>query len=48
MLRRSLKDIFELNDFESVGIDPTSRAEDITLEEWISLTEKFVRKREKS
>ena len=48
MLRRSLKDIFELNDFESVGIDPTSRAEDITLEEWISLTEKFVRKREKN
>ena len=44
MLRRSLKDIFELNDFESVGIDPTSRAEDITLEEWISLTEKCPKK----
>ena len=47
MLRRSLKDIFDLNDFESAGIDSTGRAEDMTLEEWGSLTDQLVRKREK-
>ena len=30
----SLKETFDLNDFESAGLDPTRRAEDITLEEW--------------
>ena len=47
MLRRSLKDIFDSNDFEFAGIDPTDRAEDITLEEWGLLTDQLVRKREK-
>ena len=47
MLRRSLKDIFDSNDFEFAGIDPTDRAEDITLEEWGLLTDQLGRKREK-
>ena len=47
MLRRSLKDIFDSNDFEFAGIDPMDRAEDITLEEWGLLTDQLVRKREK-
>ena len=47
MLRRSLKETFDLNDFESAGIDPTQRAEDITLEEWAALTNQLIRKQEK-
>tara|TARA_X000000368_G_scaffold152169_1_gene119915 strand:- start:1814 stop:2653 length:840 start_codon:yes stop_codon:yes gene_type:complete len=47
MLRRSLKETFDLNDFESAGIDPTRRAEDITLEEWGALTNQLIRKQEK-
>ena len=47
MLRRSLKETFDLNDFESAGIDPTRRAEDITLEEWAALTNQLIRKQEK-
>lgn len=47
MLRRSLKETFDLNDFESAGIDPTQRAEDITLEEWGALTNQLIRKQEK-
>ena len=47
MLRRSLKETFDLNDFESSGIDPTQRAEDITLEEWGALTNQLIRKQEK-
>ena len=47
MLRRSLKETFDLNDFESSGIDPTQRAEDITLEEWGALTNQLTRKQEK-
>ena len=47
MLRRSLKETFDLNDFESAGIDPTQRAEDITLEEWGALTNQLTRKQEK-
>ena len=47
MLRRSLREIFDLNDFESAGIDPTQRAEDITLEEWGALTNQLIRKQEK-
>ena len=47
MLRRSLKETFDLNDFESAGIDPTRRAEDITLEEWGELTNQLIRKQDK-
>ena len=47
MLRRSLKETFDLDDFESAGIDPTRRAEDITLEEWGALTNQLIRKQEK-
>ncbi len=47
MLRRSLKETFDLNDFESAGIDPTLRAEDITLEEWGALTNQLIGKQEK-
>ena len=47
MLRRSLRETFDLNDFESSGIDPTQRAEDITLEEWGALTNQLIRKQEK-
>jgi 16S rRNA (adenine1518-N6/adenine1519-N6)-dimethyltransferase len=47
MLRRSLKETFDLNDFESAGIDPTQRAEDVTLEEWAALTNQLIRKQEK-
>ena len=47
MLRRSLKETFDLNDFESSGIAPTQRAEDITLEEWGALTNQLTRKQEK-
>ena len=47
MLRRSLKETFDLNDFESAGVDPTQRAEDITLEEWGALTNQLIRKQEK-
>ena len=43
----SLREFIDLNDIESSGIDPTQRAEDITLEEWGALTNQLIRKQEK-
>ncbi|HEY1465821.1 MAG TPA: 16S rRNA (adenine(1518)-N(6)/adenine(1519)-N(6))-dimethyltransferase RsmA [Acidimicrobiales bacterium] len=34
MLRRSLSDLVDPGTFEEAGIDPTARAEELTLEEW--------------
>jgi 16S rRNA A1518/A1519 N6-dimethyltransferase RsmA/KsgA/DIM1 with predicted DNA glycosylase/AP lyase activity len=34
MLRRSLADLVDPETFGQAGIDPTARAEELTLEEW--------------
>ena len=42
MLRSSLKGILSPDDFDATGIDPTNRAENLTLEQWEILTKQIV------
>lgn len=42
MLRSSLKGILSTDDFDLTGIDPTNRAENLTLKEWELLTKQIV------
>jgi len=42
MLRSSLKGILSTEDFDLTGIDPTNRAENITLKEWELFTKQIV------
>ena len=42
MLRSSLKEILSTDDFDATNIDPTKRAENLTLKEWELLTKQIV------
>ncbi|SVD01741.1 uncharacterized protein METZ01_LOCUS354595, partial [marine metagenome] len=42
MLRSSLKEILSTDDFDLTGIDPTNRAENLTLKEWELLAKQIV------
>ena len=42
MLRSSLKGILSTDDFDLTGIDPTNRAENITLKEWELFTKQII------
>ena len=44
MLRSSLKEILSTDDFDATNIDPTKRAENLTLKEWELLTKQIVSK----
>jgi 16S rRNA (adenine1518-N6/adenine1519-N6)-dimethyltransferase len=38
MLRRSLRDVVRLEQFDAAGVDPTARPEDLALDDWCRLT----------
>ena len=42
MLRSSLKGILSTDDFDLTGIDPTNRAENVTLKEWELFTKQII------
>ena len=48
MLRKSLKEVLDSDDFDASAVDSMIRAEDVTLDNWVSLTRQFVNKQDKS
>ena len=48
MLRKSLKEVLDSDDFDAAEVDSMIRAEDVTLDNWVSLTRQFVNKQDKS